>query len=83
MYQEKLSKRLVSLAESQTFAMNAKSQELQAQGVDVVNLSVDEPDFFTPDHVKEAVKSAVDNTVILAMGDGRRAAATMNEKLKN
>jgi aspartate aminotransferase len=55
-----LSKRVACLSESQTLAMNAKSQELQAQGVDVVNLSVGEPDFFTPDHVKEAAKEAVD-----------------------
>ena len=57
---ELLSKRLGCLSESQTLAMNAKSQELQAQGVDVVNLSLGEPDFFTPDHVKEAAKEAVD-----------------------
>jgi len=57
---ELLSKRLASLSESQTLAMNAKSQELQAQGVDVVNLSVGEPDFFTPDHVKTAAKEAID-----------------------
>ena len=68
---ELLSKRLASLSESQTMAMNAKSQELQAQGVDVVNLSVGEPDFFTPDHVKEAAKEAVDkNFSFYSPGDG-------------
>ena len=68
---ELLSKRLVSLSESQTMAMNAKSQELQSQGVDVVNLSVGEPDFFTPDHVKEAAKEAVDkNFSFYSPGDG-------------
>jgi len=68
---ELLSKRLASLSESQTMAMNAKSQELQAQGVDVVNLSVGEPDFFTPDHVKEATKEAVDkNFSFYSPGDG-------------
>ena len=68
---ELLSKRLASLSESQTMAMNAKSQELQAQGVDVVNLSVGEPDFFTPDHVKTAAKEAVDkNFSFYSPGDG-------------
>ena len=68
---ELLSRRLASLSESQTMAMNAKSQELQAQGVDVVNLSVGEPDFFTPDHVKEAAKDAVDkNYSFYSPGDG-------------
>ena len=68
---ELLSKRLASLSESQTMAMNQKSQELQAQGVDVVNLSVGEPDFFTPDHVKEAAKEAVDkNFSFYSPGDG-------------
>ena len=68
---ELLSKRLASLSESQTMAMNAKSQDLQAQGVDVVNLSVGEPDFFTPDHVKEAAKEAVDkNFSFYSPGDG-------------
>ena len=68
---ELLSKRLASLSESQTLAMNAKSQELQAQGVDVVNLSVGEPDFFTPDHVKDAAKEAVDkNFSFYSPGDG-------------
>jgi len=68
---ELLSKRLAGLSESQTLAMNAKSQELQAQGVDVVNLSVGEPDFFTPAHVKEAAKDAVDkNFSFYSPGDG-------------
>jgi aspartate aminotransferase len=52
-------------------AMNQKSQDLQAQGVDVVNLSVGEPDFFTPDHVKAAAKEAVDNNFsFYSPGDG-------------
>ena len=68
---ELLSKRLTCLSESQTMAMNAKSQDLQAQGVDVVNLSVGEPDFFTPNHVKEAAKEAVDkNFSFYSPGDG-------------
>ncbi|MDR1667528.1 MAG: pyridoxal phosphate-dependent aminotransferase [Bacteroidales bacterium] len=68
---ELISKRLVALSESQTMAMNRKSQDLQAQGIDVVNLSVGEPDFFTPDHVKEAAKEAVDtNFSFYSPGDG-------------
>ena len=48
------------LAPSATLAMSQKSAELKAQGVDVINLSVGEPDFNTPDHIKEAAKKAVD-----------------------
>ena len=47
------------LAPSATLAMSQKSAELKAQGVDVINLSVGEPDFNTPDHIKEAAKKAV------------------------
>ena len=49
-----------SLAQSQTLAMSQKSAELRARGVDVINLSVGEPDFYTPQHIKEAAKAAVD-----------------------
>ncbi len=55
-----LSKRLQNLSPSATFAMSQKSSELKAQGVDVINMSVGEPDFNTPDHIKEAAKKAVD-----------------------
>lgn len=55
-----LSERVQSLAVSATLAMSQKSQELKAQGVDVINLSVGEPDFNTPDHIKEAAKQAID-----------------------
>jgi aspartate aminotransferase len=58
---EFISKRIANLADSQTVAMNQKSKDLQAQGIDVVNLSVGEPDFFTPDHVKAAAKKAIDD----------------------
>jgi len=58
---EHLSKRINKLGESQTIAMNQKSNDLKAQGVDVLNLTVGEPDFFTPPHVKEAAKKAVDD----------------------
>ena len=55
-----LSDRLNSLSPSATLAMSQKSSELKAQGVDVINLSVGEPDFNTPDHIKEAAKKAID-----------------------
>ncbi len=56
-----LSDRLNRLAPSATLAMSQKSSEMKAQGIDVINLSVGEPDFNTPDHIKEAAKKAVDN----------------------
>jgi aspartate aminotransferase len=56
-----LSTRLTNMAASETIAMNQKSKDLQAQGIDVINLSVGEPDFNTPDHIKEALKKAVDD----------------------
>ena len=55
-----VSDRLASLSPSATLAMSQKSGELKAQGVDVINLSVGEPDFNTPDHIKEAAKQAID-----------------------
>lgn len=55
-----ISDRVMSLAASATFAMSQKSSELSAQGVDVVNMSVGEPDFNTPDYVKEAAHMAID-----------------------
>ena len=57
---ENLSDRLNRLSPSATLAMSQKSSELKAQGVDVINLSVGEPDFNTPDHIKEAAKKAID-----------------------
>lgn len=54
------SSRLAALSESETLAMSQKSSELKAKGIDVINLSVGEPDFFTPSHIKEAAKKAVD-----------------------
>ena len=56
-----VSDRLASLSPSETLAMSQKSNELKAQGIDVINLSVGEPDFFTPSHIKEAAKKAVDD----------------------
>ncbi len=57
----KISKRINRLAPSATLAMSQKSNEMKAQGIDIINLSVGEPDFFTPQAVKEAAKRAVDN----------------------
>ena len=56
----KLSDRINRLAPSATLAMSQKSSEMKAQGVDVINLSVGEPDFNTPAHIKEAAKKAID-----------------------
>lgn len=55
-----ISELIQSLSPSATLAMSQKSNELKAQGVDVINLSVGEPDFNTPDHIKEAAKRAID-----------------------
>ena len=56
-----LSNRINQLAESETLAMSRLSRELKAKGHDVINLSVGEPDFFTPDNIKEAAKKAIDD----------------------
>ena len=55
-----LSNRLNRLAPSATLAMSQKSSEMKAQGIDVINMSVGEPDFNTPDDIKEAAKKAID-----------------------
>lgn len=56
-----ISNRLAALAVSETLAMSQKSSELKAQGIDVINLSVGEPDFYTPDHIKQAAKQAIED----------------------
>ena len=56
-----LSDRLNRLAPSATLAMSQKSAEMKAQGIDVINMSVGEPDFNTPDHIKNAAKQAIDD----------------------
>lgn len=56
-----VSDRLASLSPSETLAMSQKSNELKAQGIDIINLSVGEPDFFTPEHIKAAAKKAIDD----------------------
>lgn len=58
---EKLSDRINRLSTSATLAMSQKSGELKAQGIDIINMSVGEPDFNTPDHIKEAAKKAIDD----------------------
>jgi len=55
-----LSDRLNRLAPSATLAMSQKSSEMKAKGIDVINLSVGEPDFNTPEHIKAAAKKAID-----------------------
>ncbi|MBD5201945.1 MAG: pyridoxal phosphate-dependent aminotransferase [Bacteroidales bacterium] len=56
-----ISDRVKSLAVSATLAMSQKSNELRAAGVDVINMSVGEPDFPTPHHIKDAAKKAIDD----------------------
>ena len=55
-----LSKRLQNLKPSATIAMSAKARELKAQGLDIISLSIGEPDFNTPDFIKDAAKKALD-----------------------
>lgn len=55
-----LANRIQYLAESETLAMSRKSRELKAEGHDVINLSLGEPDFNTPDYIKTAAKEAID-----------------------
>jgi aspartate aminotransferase len=57
---EYLSDRIKSLSVSQTLAMAQKSRELKAKGIDIISLSLGEPDFNTPDYIKEAAKKAID-----------------------
>jgi len=54
-----ISNRIQGLSESQTIAMSQKSAELKAQGKDIINLSVGQPDFHTPDHIKQAAIQAI------------------------
>ncbi|SDR73338.1 pyridoxal phosphate-dependent aminotransferase [Christiangramia echinicola] len=59
--QEKLSNRINSMATSQTLAMAAKARELKAEGKDIIGLSLGEPDFNTPDFIKEAAIQAIND----------------------
>ena len=79
-----LSDRLNRLAPSATLAMSQKSSEMKAQGIDVINMSVGEPDFNTPDHIKLAAKKAIDDNYsryspVPGYADLRKA---ITEKLK-
>jgi aspartate aminotransferase len=56
-----VSARLAALSPSETLAMSQKSNELKAQGIDVINLSVGEPDFHTPGFIKQAAQKAIDD----------------------
>jgi aspartate aminotransferase len=58
---EYLSDRIKSLSVSQTLAMAQKSRELKAKGIDIISLSLGEPDFNTPEYIKEAAKQAIDD----------------------
>jgi len=58
---ENVSNRIAALSASQTLAMTQKARELKAKGINVISLSVGEPDFNTPDYVKEAAKKAIDD----------------------
>lgn len=61
MEQQALSHRVLSLSESQTIGMSKLSRELSSKGVDVINLSLGEPDFVTPVHIRTAAKKAIDD----------------------
>lgn len=58
---DKISERVMALSPSATFAMSQKAADLKATGLDVISLSVGEPDFNTPDYIKEAAKKAIDD----------------------
>ncbi len=79
-----LSDRVNAMAESATLAMTKKARELSAQGVKVISLSIGEPDFPTPQHIKDAAKKAIDDnftqyTPVSGTADLRAAIA---EKLR-
>ncbi|GAB4125243.1 MAG: pyridoxal phosphate-dependent aminotransferase [Raineya sp.] len=81
---EILAQRVIKLHESQTLEMAAKARKLKEEGVDVINLTLGEPDFNTPEHIKEAAKKAIDEnfsfyTPVPAIMDLRKAIA---EKLR-
>ena len=57
------SKRIQSLSASPTLAMAARAAEMKAAGIDVISLSLGEPDFHTPDHIKAAAKQAIDDNI--------------------
>lgn len=81
----KLADRITHLAESQTIAMAKLSRELQEQGRDIISLSLGEPDFVTPENIRESAKKAIDEgftfyTPISGFADLRKA---ISDKFKN
>ncbi len=85
---EHISKRVQSLSVSQTLAMAQKSRELKEQGIDVISLSLGEPDFNTPDDIKEAAKKAIDENYsfyppVPGYNDLRKAISEKFEKENN
>jgi aspartate aminotransferase len=77
----KLSSRLELFAEPETLKMAKLGRELRAQGIDVIDLSLGEPDFDTPEHIKESLKKAVDDnyshyTPVAGFPDLREAVCT-------
>jgi len=80
-----LSDRILHLEESQTLAMAQRSRELSEKGIDVINLSLGEPDFQTPEHIREAAKKAIDDgfsfyTPVSGYADLRKAITTKFER---
>ncbi len=80
-----LSNRINALAESQTLEMAKKARELKAKGVDVISLNLGEPDFQTPQHIKEAAKKAIDSgysfyTPVSGIAELRKAIAEKLQK---
>jgi len=83
-----LAERINYLAESETLAMSRKSRELRAEGKDVINLSLGEPDFNTPDYIKNAAKEAIDKnftfyTPVPGYEDLRKAICTKLKRDNN
>ena len=83
--ENKVSDRLNRLSESATIAMSRKSRELQAQGIDIINLSLGEPDFHTPDFIKEGAKKSIDNnyTKYMAVNGYEDLRESISHKFKN
>lgn len=80
-----LSDRILQLEESQTLAMAQRSRMLSEQGIDVINLSLGEPDFQTPQHIKDAAKKAIDDdysyyTPVAGYADLRKAICVKFER---
>ena len=56
-----ISERVQRIAASQSLAMAAKAKQMQAEGIDVISMSLGEPDMDTPEHVRRAAQKAIDN----------------------